>query len=69
MTCTCAECTSDKACRVILARYWPPEVWFSRVGTIEERNDWRERKQDVGPRGELRSGGELVPTNEIHGEL
>jgi hypothetical protein len=67
--CPCAECTADHVCRTTLDRYWPPEVWLSRVGTLEERNDWRPRKPDVGHRGELRSGGDLVPTNEIHGEL
>jgi len=68
-SCTCAECTADQVCRAALDRMWPPETWLSRVGTLEERNDWHERTPDSGPRGELTSGDERIPTNEVNGEL
>lgn len=51
----------------ILALYWPPEVWLSRVGTNAERNDWRERTPDGGPRGVLTAGGVSTQVNEVCG--
>jgi hypothetical protein len=70
--CTCAECAwlaADQVCRAALDRMWPPEQWLGRVGTLEERNDWRPRTPEDGPRGELLSGDERIPTNEVNGEL
>lgn len=48
----------------ILARYWTPEVWFSRVGTDAERNS-RERTPDGGPRGVVVSGGASTQADEV----
>jgi hypothetical protein len=68
--CSCAECASDRVCRVILERYWSPEVWLSRVGTPEERsNRFAPVPADPEPRGELRLTTGAVRTTEIHGEI
>jgi len=54
----------------ILARFWPTEVWFSRVGTDAERNDWRARTPDGGPRGmRVIAGGAVDSRDDLRGEL
>lgn len=54
----------------ILARYWPTETWFSRVGTDTERNDWRARTPDGGPRGaRVAAGGAVELTCCVDGEV
>lgn len=57
--------STDPVDYTALDRLWPPDQWYSRLGTYEERSGYVARIPEAGPRGER--NGELV--NEIHGEI